>query len=146
MSSENVYPSDCECGNRAVSTRVFTGASWQCRVQCMSCGIVAGKGDDLVYATKLWNRLQAGLAAKPAAPDLSVIVSFRNDITDYVVRVGTMAQLDKPMSFEIGATCYRADRVSLKDTFIQAGARRYRNAPTFIAWMAQGGVTLERMQ
>ena len=96
MSSENVYPSDCECGNRAVSTRVFTGASWQCRVQCMNCGIVAGKGDDLAYATKLWNRLQAGLVANPAGHDLSVIVSFRNDINDYVVRVGTKAQIDKP--------------------------------------------------
>lgn len=145
MSTENIHPVSCVCGAVPLSTRGFNGSSWQCRVSCMPCGISTGRGDDMPYAVKTWNRIQAALAPK-AAPDLSVIVSFRNDVNDYVVRVGTMAQIDKPMPIEISSTCYRADRVHLNASLIQAGARRYRHAPAFISWMAQGGVNLERVQ
>lgn len=140
--------SNCVCGQPAK----ITASSLDVNISCERCrhGLHRTFTQD---AIKAWNDVMEAIkgsgivsTAPKAAPDLSVIVSFRNDVNDYVVRVGTMAQIDKPMPVEISSTCYRADRVHLNASLIQDGARRYRNAPAFIAWMAQGGVNLERVQ
>lgn len=113
-------------------------------VECQACG-VSVRAATRASAQENWNRIQGALTYS-ALPGLSVIISYRHDICDYAVRVGTIAQIDKPTPMEIGATCYRADNVKHSQEVIASGARRCRNAAGFIAWMAQGGVRLEACQ
>lgn len=145
MSIEIANPNNCRCGESPLSTRAFNGTSWQCRVQCASCGIVVGKGDDLPYAISLWNSLQP--SQEPHEEGISVIASYRNDIRDYVVRVGTKKQIDNKLHLEFGATCYRADGVNLNDRTITEAAKRCGNISGFLTMMKEcGGVTLELVQ
>ena len=59
-----IHPVDCICGNVPLQTRSFNGSSWQCRVGCLVCGIMAGKGDDMPLAVSTWNRIQFALDAR----------------------------------------------------------------------------------
>lgn len=148
MSSENLgrplFCATCRKQPQWVCVRATMPAT----VCCHDCGVYV-QNSTMEGAKQAWNNIQHALMhmeAKPSAPGLSVMVSYRHDINDYVVRVGTKAQLDRPLPLEVDATCYRADGVKHSKRAIESVVTKMSSAPAFIAWMAQGGVTVERVQ